>query len=195
MALLNYELTNDLEAYIEASYYRSENRRNITPSAILSAVPVGISRDAYYNPFGSVGNPNRLEGTDIPDEGADIIMERYRFVDAGNRDVSVDKNAYRFVSGLRGNFGAWDFDTGFVYSEADTIDLARNRVSLTLMQQQINLTTPDAYNPFNGGCLDDPGEGDCTPNPNLRSILSGSAFFARVVRRWLLLTSRSAATI
>ena len=92
-------------------------------------------------------------------------MERYRFVDAGNRDVSVDKNAYRFVTGLRGNFGAWDFDTGLLYSEADTIDLARNRVSLTLLQQQINLTTPDAYNPFNGGCLDDPGQGDCTPNP------------------------------
>jgi outer membrane receptor protein involved in Fe transport len=165
MALLNYELTNNLEAYVEASYYRSENRRNITPSAILSAVPVGIARDAYYNPFGPVGSSNRLAGTDIPEGGADLIMERYRFVDAGNRDVSVDKNAYRFVSGLRGNFGDWDFDTGFVYSEADTIDLARNRVSLTLMQQQINRTTPDAYNPFNGGCLDDPGEGDCTPNP------------------------------
>lgn len=52
-----------------------------------------------------------------------------------------------------------------MYSEADTIDLERNRVSLTLMQRQINLTTPDAYNPFNGGCLDDPGQGDCTPNP------------------------------
>lgn len=170
MALLNYDLTDNVEAYVEASYYRSENRRNITPSAILSAVPVGISRDAYYNPFGPAmrdgqPNPERLPGTTISDDGADLIMERYRFVDAGNRDVSVDKNVYRMVAGLRGNFGAWDFDTGFVYSEADTIDLARNRVSLTLMQQQINLTTPDAYNPFNGGCLENPGNGDCTPNP------------------------------
>ena len=165
MALLNYELTNSLEAYVEASYYRSENRRNITPSAILSAVPVGIARDAYWNPFGPIDSPNRLTDTAISDDGADLIMERYRFVDVGNRDVSVTKNTYRIVTGLRGNFGAWDFDTGLLYSEADTIDLARNRVSLTLMQQQINLTTPDAYNPFNGGCLDDPGQGDCTPNP------------------------------
>ncbi|AKM08627.1 TonB-dependent receptor domain-containing protein [Pelagerythrobacter marensis] len=170
MALLSYELSSSVEAYVEASYYRSENRRNITPSAILSAVPVGISRDAYYNPFGpetrdGEPNPQRLPGTTISPDGADLIMERYRFVDVGNRDISVDKNAYRMVAGLRGNFGAWDFDTGFVYSEADTIDLARNRVSLTLMQQQINLTTPDAYNPFNGGCVDDPGNGDCTPNP------------------------------
>ncbi|KLE33862.1 TonB-dependent receptor plug domain-containing protein [Aurantiacibacter luteus] len=169
-ALLSYELSNDVEAYFEGSYYRSENRRNIDASAILSAVPLGISRNAYYNPFGpttrnGLPNPERLPGTTIPAVGADVIMERYRFVDVGNRDVSVDKDSYRLVAGLRGNFGEWDFDTGFVYSEAESLDLARNRVSLTLLQQQINLTTPDAYNPFNGGCLDDPGLGDCTPNP------------------------------
>lgn len=170
LALLSYELTDNLEAYFEGSYYRSENRRNIEASAILSAVPVGISRDAYYNPFGPTirdgqPNPERLPGTTIAAGGADVIMERYRFVDVGNRDVSVDKDSYRLVGGLRGNFGAWDFDTGLLYSEANSIDLARNRVSLTLMQQAINKTTPDAYNPFNGGCLGDPGEGDCTPNP------------------------------
>ena len=164
-ALLSYELTDSLEAYFEGSYYRSENERNIDASAILSAVPVGIARDAYWNPFGPEGSPNRLPGTSISAEGADLIMERYRFVDVGNRNVTVDKDTYRFVAGLRGNFGAWDFDTGFVYSEANAVDIERGRVSLTLMQQQINLTTPDAYNPFNGGCLGDPGIGDCTPNP------------------------------
>ena len=171
MALLNYELTDSVEAYFEGSYYRSENQRFNDASAILSAVPVGISRNAYWNPFGPttlVGggvNPNRLPGTTIPTTGADVIMERYRFVDGGNRSVLVDKDAYRLVAGLRGNFGAWDFDTGFVYSESKLTDLETNRVSLTAMQQSINRTTSDAYNPFNGGCVDDPGQGDCTPNP------------------------------
>lgn len=171
MALLNYELTDNVEAYFEGSYYRSENQRFNDASAILSAVPVGISRNAYWNPFGPttlVGggvNPNRLPGTTIPTTGADVIMERYRFVDGGNRSVLVDKDAYRLVAGLRGNFGAWDFDTGFVYSKSKLTDLETNRVSLTAMQQSINRTTSDAYNPFNGGCVDDPGQGDCTPNP------------------------------
>jgi len=171
MALLNYELTDNVEAYFEGSYYRSENQRFNDASAILSAVPVGISRNAYWNPFGPTtlvgggANPNRLPGTTIPTTGADVIMERYRFVDGGNRSVLVDKDAYRLVAGLRGNFGAWDFDTGFVYSESKLTDLETNRVSLTAMQQSINRTTPDAYNPFNGGCLEDPGQGDCTPNP------------------------------
>lgn len=171
MALLNYELSDSIEAYFEGSYYRSENERINDASAILSAVPVGISRNAYWNPFGpttlpgGAPNPNRLPGTTIPSTGADVIMERYRFVDGGNRGVFVDKDSFRLVGGLRGNFGAWDFDTGFVYSEARVTDLETNRVSLTLLQQAINRTTPDAYNPFNGGCLDDPGQGDCTPNP------------------------------
>ena len=170
MALLNYEFSDSIEAYFEGSYYRSENARKNDASAILSAVPVGISRNAYWNPFGpttlnGVANPNRLPGTTIPSTGADIIMERYRFVDAGNRDVLVDKDSYRLVAGLRGNFGSWDFDTGFVYSAARLTDLETNRVSLTLLQQAINRSTPDAYNPFNGGCVDDPGQGDCTPNP------------------------------
>jgi iron complex outermembrane receptor protein len=170
--LFNYEFSNNVEGYFEGSYYRSESNRNITPAANLSAVPVGISRNAYWNPFGPVTfpdgtpNPNRLPGTTIAATGADVIMERYRFVDVGNRTVDVDKDSYRLVAGLRGNFGAWDFDTGFVYSEAKTTDLEGNRVSLTLFQESVNSSTPNAYNPFNGGCVTgDPGTGDCTPNP------------------------------
>ncbi len=172
MALLSYDLTDNVEAYFEGSYYRSENERRNDASAILSAVPVGISRNAYWNPFGATtlpggaANPNRLPGTTLPSGGADVIMERYRFVDAGNRGVFVDKDSYRLVGGLRGNFGDWDFDAGFVYSESKVTDLETNRVSLTAIQNSINLTTPDAYNPFNGGCVTgDPGQGDCTPNP------------------------------
>ncbi len=167
--LFNYELSDSVEFYVESSYYRSESRRANEATALLSAVPVGISRNAYYNPFGPVGSPNRLPGTTIAAGGADVIMERMRFVDVGTRDVSVNKDSYRIVAGLKGNFGEWDFDTGLVYSQANSIDLTRGRISLTKLQDAINRTTPDAYNPFNGGCLENqgtgPNNGDCTPNP------------------------------
>ena len=39
-----------------------------------------------------------------------------------------------------------------------------NRVSNTLFQQQLALSTPDAYNPFNGGCTTNFATGDCTPS-------------------------------
>ncbi|MCP5395581.1 MAG: TonB-dependent receptor [Sphingomonadaceae bacterium] len=165
MALFNYELTPDIELYLEGSYYRSENARNNADTALLSAVPIGISRNAYWNPFGPIGSPNRLDGTTISASGANVIMERMRFVDVGNRQVSNTKNAWRVVAGLKGDLGGWDFDTGFVYSEARSNDLTRGRISNTLLQEAINRTTPDAYNPFNGGCIDNVSEGDCTPNP------------------------------
>lgn len=167
--LFNYDISDAVNFYFEGSYYRSESRRANEATALLSAVPVGIARTAYWNPFGPVGSPNRLPGTTIASGGADVIMERMRFVDVGARDVSVNKDSYRLVAGFKGNFGDWDFDTGVVYSQANSVDLTRGRISLTLLQQSLNRTTPDAYNPFNGGCLENqgtgPNNGDCTPNP------------------------------
>ena len=103
VALFNYEFSNNVEGYFEGTYYRSESSRNITPAAILSAVPVGISRNAYWNPFGPVtfpggaANPNRVPGITVPAGGADIIMERYRFVDAGN---DLDRDDRRQIFGV-----------------------------------------------------------------------------------------------
>ncbi|MEZ5708933.1 MAG: TonB-dependent receptor [Blastomonas sp.] len=176
-ALFSYELSDSVEFYFEGSFYRTKSQRLNDASANLTAVPFGISKNAYWNPLGATTlldgspNPNRIpnlvgSSSSIPASGADLIMERYRYVDVGNRLVTVDKNTYRLVAGFRGNFGDWDFDTGFVYSQANSLDLAKNRVSLTNIQNLINRNTPDAYNPFNGGCLDNVNEGDCTPNPD-----------------------------
>lgn len=175
--LFTHEFGAGLEAYFEGSFYRSESNRQSQGSALLSAVPIGISRNAYYNPFGAVTlpdgspNPNRLQsGIDgVGPDGRDVILERYRVLDAGLRQIEVTKDVWRGVIGLRGNFGAWDFDTGFLYSQANKTDLTRNRISNTAFQDAINRTTPDAYNPFNGGCYFPdrevaPANGDCTPS-------------------------------
>ncbi len=176
--LFNHEFSDELELYFEGSYYRSVATRLIESSALLSAVPIGISRNAYWNPFGAAlfpdgtPNPNRLTSgiSGVSAAGRDVLLERYRVVDTGPRDGTTSKNDYRAVLGLRGNFGDWDFDTGFVYHHVDKSDLTRGRISNTLLENQINLSTPDAYNPFNGGCFDPSlsvavANGDCTPSP------------------------------
>ena len=175
--LFNYELSNALEFYLEGTFYRTKSSRLRESNANLTAVPIGISRNAYYNPFGPVTfpdgspNPNRLtSGIDgVNASGRDLIMERYRVIDAGPRQGIVDKNEYRVVAGLRGDLWGWDFDTGFVYHQANKTDLTKGRISMTAFQNQINLSTPDAYNPFNGGCYDPTrayaaANGDCTPS-------------------------------
>ena len=178
-ALFNFELSPAVEFYVEGSYYRSEFFRQREQSTMLSAVPLGIEATAYYNPLGPTTladgspNPNRATnglGPNVGPEGRALLQEDYRFIDAGPRLGFVTKDSFRIVAGFRGDLWGWDFDTGFLYSQANTDDLTKNRISSTLAQAAINRTDPTAYNPFNGGCFpDEPGtganNGDCTPNP------------------------------
>lgn len=177
-ALFNYELSDAAEVYFEGSYYRSENFREREQSTMLSAVPLGIEATAFYNPLGATTladgspNPNRVDnglGPNVSDDGRALLLEDYRWIDAGPRRGMVTKDEYRLVFGLRGEFSGWDYDTGFLYAQANTTDLTENRISSTLAQDAINRTDASAYNPFNGGCFPgEPGFGlqiDCTPNP------------------------------
>ncbi|XUU60549.1 TonB-dependent receptor domain-containing protein [Erythrobacter sp. HA6-11] len=178
-ALFSYELSDAAELYFEGSYYRSEFFRQREQNTMLSAVPLGIEATAFWNPLGAEllqdgsPNPNRVDngiGAGVGPEGRALLMEDYRFIDAGPRQGFVDKDVYRLVLGVRGDLGNWDYDAGLLYSQANTNDLTKNRVSSTLAQAAINRTDATAYNPFNGGCFpDEPGTGannnDCTPNP------------------------------
>ncbi|ATW02500.1 TonB-dependent receptor [Sphingorhabdus sp. YGSMI21] len=171
-ALFNHELSDAVEFYAEGSFYRSKSTRVREQSGPLSAVPLGVLSSAYYNPLGATTlldgspNPNRLDGlgSGVSDSGRDLLLENYRVIDAGPRSITVSKNTYRVVAGLKGDLWGWDFDTGFLYSQANTTDLAHNRISSSLLQDAINRNDATAYNPFNGGCLDNVNVGDCTPS-------------------------------
>ncbi|MGB3469518.1 MAG: TonB-dependent receptor, partial [Erythrobacter sp.] len=177
-ALFNYEFSNSAELYFEGLYYRSENFREREQSTMLGAIPLGVEATAFWNPLGPTTladgspNPNRVNnglGSGVTEAGRALLMEDYRFIDAGPRLGSVTKDEFRLVLGLRGNIGDWDYDTGLLYAQANQLDLTRNRISSSAAQAAINRTDATAYNPFNGGCF--PGEGlgpnraDCTPNP------------------------------
>lgn len=174
--LFNHELSDAVEFYLEGSFYRSEDSRVRESSANLTALPIGISSNAYFNPFGATTlldgspNPNRLTSglLNVSSSGRDVILERYRVIDAGPRRGTVDKNVYRIVGGFKGDLWGWDFDTGFLYSQANKTDLTEGRISNTLFQNAINRNDPTAYNPFNGGCFEPtlpiPQQGDCTPS-------------------------------
>ena len=165
--LFNHEFDSGLEFYAEGSYYYSKLNRNIEQAQILGGVPIGITRTAYYNPFGApdAANPNRLlpRPAGIPAAGSTVQLIGYRAIDAGPREVQVTGDSYRMLAGLRGEIGEWDFDTAVLYTEANTTDRA-TRISSTLFQDAINRTDASAYNPFNGGSFTDPNTIDGTPS-------------------------------
>lgn len=164
----HYDLDNGVTAFGELGYYRA-NTQNIQPPTILLN-QLWIPKTNYWNPFGPVTfadgtpNPNRLPGlTNVPAEGTDVKLVRYRFNDAGEQVVDVENWQSRFLGGLRGEWRGFDWESALLYSEAEATDTS-NAINLTALQQNLALSTPDAYNPFSGGCTDNTSVGDCTPS-------------------------------
>lgn len=164
----HYDLTDTVTLFGEFGYYYSSTKRLQPPVINLNRIWVPASN--YWNPFGATTlpggqpNPNRLTGlTNVPASGLPVLMTNYRFVDAGPQTVDVTGSQLRTLIGLKGEALGFDWETAFVYSEADARD-SSFAVKSSALQQSLALSTPDAYNPFNGGCLTAPTVGDCTPS-------------------------------
>jgi outer membrane receptor protein involved in Fe transport len=157
---LSHDFTGGVRGFTELSYYSSETKQNNSPSTTFSSSKLIVPESNYWNPFGvkflpdGTINPNRLNDSDamgIPDEGLAIIMDNYRFVDVGPRRVNVEKDTYRLLQGFRGAWKGWDWETALFISKASSDDITSNRLSNTLVEESLSLSSPQAYNPFNGG--------------------------------------------
>lgn len=164
----HYDLPSGITAFGEVGYYAAQSRA-IQP-AVVNLNKLWIPASNYYNPFGPITfadgsvNPNRLPNlTNVPAAGLPVYLGNYRFVDTGYQEVKVNNYQARLLGGLRGEWRGFDWETALVYSEAEAEDISPN-INMTKLQQQMALSTPDAYNPFSGGCVDTPSWGDCTPS-------------------------------
>jgi outer membrane receptor protein involved in Fe transport len=159
----DYEVTDNVELFGEAGFYTAQTEAQVASGGGLANIPITVAADAYWNPLGPVGSPNRLPGLNIPDSGLPVTISALNYVDAGPRTVEVTNNQYRFLGGVRGEVLGFDWESAGLYSWATARDTA-NGLSNTLLQAAINRTTPDAYNPFNGGDPLNPGVGDTSLN-------------------------------
>lgn len=159
-----------VELFGEAGYYHAELTGQREQSAPISSAPIIVPASNYYNPFGAttingVANPNRLAGlTGVPATGLALRITTYRPVDTGPRTFTVTDDMARGLLGLRGEMGKFKWESAATYSWARTEDHTRNAISNTLFQRALALSTPDAYNPFNGGNQASYSLGDTTPS-------------------------------
>lgn len=165
----NWELTPDIQAFGEVGYYNAVTHSVQAPTATLSSLPLTVPASNYYNPFGPTvfangqANPNRLSGINAPAAGLPVIIRGYTFADLGPNEVDVNLTQTRFLAGLRGEKFGFNWESAVLYSHARAKDVS-DGISATLLQQQLALSTPDAYNPFNGGDPSLPSVGDATPS-------------------------------
>lgn len=151
---LNHEFENGISSFTELSAYASRTTTFRHASTKLGAVASHIvAADNYYNPFGPCGSPNRLPesviGTGVPCTGVAMTFDFYRWAQVP-RVVDNHGDDFRFLTGLSGSFGAWDWDSAVSWSRAKKEDVTYQRVSNTLLQQGLNDTTAAAINPFAG---------------------------------------------
>ncbi|HYD44307.1 MAG TPA: TonB-dependent receptor, partial [Phenylobacterium sp.] len=168
-AYFNHEFDNGLEAFAEAGVYYADYHSQRDQETNLASQRLIIPAGAFYNPLGS--NAGRLPGLNsgsatgaFPAGGAPVELQDYRPVDAGPLTYNVEDLITRYLAGVRGEFAGFDWESAFLYSRAKTDDTMQV-TSLTLFQQALSGTTAGAYNPFNGGDPNNPGEGDSSPNP------------------------------
>jgi len=159
--MLTHELTDDIELYSEALYYYAQAERVREQTSNLTSQRFEISADAFYNPFGET-----------------VDLRKYRPVDTGPRNIEVTDESYRLLTGLRGYYNDWDWDSAVLYSKATTEDKA-NRLHTQRFQEAINSTDEaTAYDVFNGADVNNTNIGD--PTGNSQSVIDN--FMIDVVR-------------
>ena len=132
---LNHELADGNELFAEYGTYQSEYNGNRHSVSHFSSVKFVVPATNPYNFTGKA-----------------LLMDNYRFVDAGARNVDNDKETTRYLVGVRGDTTTgWDWESAASYSVAEAFDVTHNRVSNTLMDMLLHRTDETAYNPFNGG--------------------------------------------
>jgi outer membrane receptor protein involved in Fe transport len=152
MAFLNHETDDGTEFFAEVTYYHADYNREREAAQILSSGRLTVPGTSFYNPF-----------------GVDLQIRDYRPLDIGPRRVDVENESYRLLGGVRGDWGNWNWESALLHSEAETTDVT-NRVSNTLFQQALARTTPDAYNIFAGGDINDTNAPGTFNNQNQATI-------------------------
>lgn len=180
----HYDLTDDLTLFGEAGYYYAKTRSIQDSVFSIGSIQMTVPASNYWNPFGPVtfangsANPNRLAGIDAPAGGLPVSITSYRFADLGPTVVDVTNRQFRVLAGLRGETAGFKWESALLYSEATVRDV-QDGVSATALQQSLALSTPDAYNPFNGGNPADPQGLDTSPS----SQTARDAIRVKAVRR------------
>jgi outer membrane receptor protein involved in Fe transport len=131
----NYKLIADvLDFFTETSYSHSFSQNQLAPTPISNgSAGFAIPASNYYNPFGT-----------------DVGTWAYRSVELGPRVDAIDKDAFRFVAGLRGKIPetTWGYEVAVTYSEEKGNNTESGDINRARLEELAGLSTPDAFNPF-----------------------------------------------
>jgi iron complex outermembrane receptor protein len=111
-----YDITGNLTAFAEVSVSQTKTTFTSAPSLLnelgtswFNINTLGLDSLALIFPVGNPNNPYSVP-----------VGFRHRFVELGTVNNIVDTKATRFLAGLRGNFGAWDWEAAGLFMKSET---------------------------------------------------------------------------
>ena len=151
----NTTLDNGVEAYSELSYYKSDSSKQLYGGAPLgmgssaknggNTQPILVPSTNYW--LNQLQRPNG--DLFVDKEGDELWFRRFRF--STPRSWDSTRETWRVVQGFRGEWNNWDWDSGIVVSKATSEMDNHGRQSMTLLNEALADSTPNAYNPFCAG--------------------------------------------
>ena len=155
----NTTLANGVEAYSEFSLYKSTSNKQLYGGAPLgmgsssknggNTQPILVPLTNYWLNQLARADGSPFIGKEIKGSEVGLWFRYFRFNTPRSWDST--RETWRIVQGFRGNFGDWDWDAGLVASAATSEMDNHGRQSMTLLNEALADSTPNAYNPFCAG--------------------------------------------
>lgn len=111
-----FAFNDNAELYTEFSYSKKKTEFHNTPSGVSGAWgypggPVNANDPGPGATMLGAGHPDNPFG--------EAVRLRYTAFDVGPRTVNNESDLVRFLVGVKGTAGAWDYDVGLLHSETD----------------------------------------------------------------------------
>ena len=138
---VNHEMSNGKELFAEIGRYTSDYSRLKEPAGDFSVALLQLGPNYYYSDAIGLTDDNSSSNKAIR-------IDNWR-PDIGPRVINVEKETDRYLLGIRGTTDSgWDWESAYLYSEAETMDITDNRLSNSLLQAGLNDSTASAINIF-----------------------------------------------
>jgi len=126
-ALANYNLTDDITAYVDFYHQKQTSRSQIAPLAFdANSDGVTVSKDSMFNPF----------GVDIGSASGNEFLSRFSTL--GDRIFNNTTSNDTLFAGLKGNFGqTWSWDAGFDYNHFSFLTEPEGYINLGSLAQAL----------------------------------------------------------
>lgn len=138
------QLTPNLQGYAELSRFQTKVATTNTPSSVSSTWPDALNSTVISNAAITIADTHP-DNPFAPDGAANRL--RYHTADLGGRDAEYDTVALRALVGIKGTVGAWDIDTGALWSQSETERVQHGFLRNSVLRDFLNGTNVTGQNP------------------------------------------------